>query len=233
MKIAEIAEREQIPIRFLEVILNQLKGGGFVQSRRGAEGGYRLARPADQLTVGEIMALHRRTDRPGRLRQPDPPEGLRIPRRVPLLLLLGPGPSGDLGRRRHDHVRRLGAREPRASERLYRRLDHLTLCPGRRSRESRAIHLDGRPPSRSGSLHSLLADMQELSGTLAEGRPGSRQREGLVVGFFVERFRAAARIHLDELHHAVHPRRCDVVERRSPEADDDLGTARWISRPRI
>ena len=30
MKIAEIAEREQIPIRFLEVILNQLKGGGFV-----------------------------------------------------------------------------------------------------------------------------------------------------------------------------------------------------------
>src|ERR1700730_11946452 len=55
VKIAEIAEKEQIPIRFLEVILNQLKRGGFVQSRRGAEGGYRLARPADQLTVGEIM----------------------------------------------------------------------------------------------------------------------------------------------------------------------------------
>ena len=55
LKIAGIAEREQIPIRFLEVILNQLKGGGFVQSRRGAEGGYLLARAADQLTVGEIM----------------------------------------------------------------------------------------------------------------------------------------------------------------------------------
>jgi Rrf2 family protein len=55
MKIADIAEREMIPIRFLEVILNQLKGGGFVQSRRGAEGGYRLARPADSITVGEIM----------------------------------------------------------------------------------------------------------------------------------------------------------------------------------
>ena len=55
LKIAEIAAREQIPIRFLEVILGQLKGGGFVQSWRGAEGGYRLARPADQLTVGEIM----------------------------------------------------------------------------------------------------------------------------------------------------------------------------------
>ena len=45
LKIAEIAEQQQIPIRFLEVILGQLKGGGFVQSRRGAEGGYRLARP--------------------------------------------------------------------------------------------------------------------------------------------------------------------------------------------
>jgi Rrf2 family protein len=55
MKIAEIAEQELIPIRFLEVILSQLKGGGFVQSRRGAEGGYRLARPAEELTVGEIM----------------------------------------------------------------------------------------------------------------------------------------------------------------------------------
>jgi Rrf2 family transcriptional regulator, cysteine metabolism repressor len=55
MKIAEIAEKQRIPIRFLEVILNQLKGGGFVQSRRGAEGGYRLARPAQELTVGEVM----------------------------------------------------------------------------------------------------------------------------------------------------------------------------------
>jgi Rrf2 family protein len=55
MKISQIAEQELIPIRFLEVILGQLKSGGFVQSRRGAEGGYRLARPADQLTIGEIM----------------------------------------------------------------------------------------------------------------------------------------------------------------------------------
>lgn len=55
VKIAEIADKEQIPIRFLEIILNQLKGGGFVQSRRGAEGGYRLARPAEHVTVGEIM----------------------------------------------------------------------------------------------------------------------------------------------------------------------------------
>ncbi len=55
MKIGDIADRERIPVRFLEAILNQLKGGGFVQSWRGAEGGYRLARPADQITVGEVM----------------------------------------------------------------------------------------------------------------------------------------------------------------------------------
>ena len=55
LKIALIAEREKIPIRFLEVILGQLKGAGFVQSRRGAEGGSRLARAADSLTVGEVM----------------------------------------------------------------------------------------------------------------------------------------------------------------------------------
>ena len=55
MKIALIAERELIPIRFLEVILNQLKGGGFVRSKRGAEGGYFLARPAEELTVGAVM----------------------------------------------------------------------------------------------------------------------------------------------------------------------------------
>lgn len=55
LKIAEIAERQRIPARFLEVILSQLKGGGFVRSRRGAEGGYALARGADQITVGEVM----------------------------------------------------------------------------------------------------------------------------------------------------------------------------------
>ncbi len=55
LKIADIAQGQQIPIRFLEVILSQLKGGGFVQSRRGAEGGYRLSRAAEGLTIGEIM----------------------------------------------------------------------------------------------------------------------------------------------------------------------------------
>jgi len=55
MKAGEIAERQHIPIKFLEAILSQLKGGGFIVSRRGAEGGYTLARPADRLKIGEII----------------------------------------------------------------------------------------------------------------------------------------------------------------------------------
>jgi len=55
VKIADIARRQGIPQKFLELILASLKQGGFVESRRGAEGGYLLARPADSLTVGDIL----------------------------------------------------------------------------------------------------------------------------------------------------------------------------------
>ncbi len=54
-KIADIAEAQAIPPRFLEVILSQLKQGEFVTSRRGAEGGYLLARDPGGLLVGEII----------------------------------------------------------------------------------------------------------------------------------------------------------------------------------
>jgi Rrf2 family transcriptional regulator, cysteine metabolism repressor len=55
VKIADIAARQKIPQKFLELILAQLKQGGFVQSRRGAEGGYLLARPPDTIMVGEVL----------------------------------------------------------------------------------------------------------------------------------------------------------------------------------
>lgn len=55
VKIAEIARRQQIPQKFLELILASLKQGGFVESRRGAEGGYLLARRPDAITVGEVL----------------------------------------------------------------------------------------------------------------------------------------------------------------------------------
>ncbi len=55
VRIADIAKAQSIPVRFLEVILNQLKQGGFVTSQRGNEGGYILVRPPDELTVGDII----------------------------------------------------------------------------------------------------------------------------------------------------------------------------------
>ena len=57
VKIADIARRQKIPQKFLELILANLKQGGFVESRRGAEGGYRLAEPAARISVGEVLAL--------------------------------------------------------------------------------------------------------------------------------------------------------------------------------
>ena len=55
IRIADIASRQKIPQKFLELILSGLKQAGFVESRRGAEGGYLLARPAETLTVGEVL----------------------------------------------------------------------------------------------------------------------------------------------------------------------------------
>src|SRR5712675_831820 len=55
VRIADIARRQQIPQKFLELILASLKQGGFVESRRGAEGGYLLARSPESLTVGEVL----------------------------------------------------------------------------------------------------------------------------------------------------------------------------------
>ncbi len=55
VKIADIARRQQIPQKFLELILAGLKQSGFVDSRRGAEGGYLLARSPDAITVGDVL----------------------------------------------------------------------------------------------------------------------------------------------------------------------------------
>ncbi len=55
VKIAEIAARQKIPQKFLELILSQLKQGGFLGSRRGADGGYFLARPSRGITVGDVL----------------------------------------------------------------------------------------------------------------------------------------------------------------------------------
>lgn len=54
-KIADIAQTQAIPARFLEVILSQLKHGGFVESRRGKQGGYFLVDSPAALTVGKVV----------------------------------------------------------------------------------------------------------------------------------------------------------------------------------
>ncbi|HLV00627.1 MAG TPA: Rrf2 family transcriptional regulator, partial [Acidobacteriota bacterium] len=51
----EVSEKQQIPLKFLEQILIQLKNGGLVRSVRGAGGGYFLARPASQITLRDII----------------------------------------------------------------------------------------------------------------------------------------------------------------------------------
>ncbi len=55
VKMAEIAEIQAIPPRFLEVILSQLKQAGFVDSQRGNEGGYFLTCELSDLSVGDII----------------------------------------------------------------------------------------------------------------------------------------------------------------------------------
>jgi len=53
--IHELAARADIPTKFLEQILLDLKRGGFVESRRGKIGGYLLARPPKEIALGEVI----------------------------------------------------------------------------------------------------------------------------------------------------------------------------------
>ena len=55
VKAEQISEAQSIPLNFLENILAELRRGGIVESRRGAAGGYLLARPADEITVADVI----------------------------------------------------------------------------------------------------------------------------------------------------------------------------------
>jgi Rrf2 family protein len=55
--ISDIAEEQNIPKKFLEQILLDLKHQGIVMSRRGKMGGYLLLKPADEITFGEVLRL--------------------------------------------------------------------------------------------------------------------------------------------------------------------------------
>ena len=53
--IRTISEQQNVPKRFLEQILNDLKSAGIVQSRRGVAGGYRLARKPEEITLAAVV----------------------------------------------------------------------------------------------------------------------------------------------------------------------------------
>ncbi len=55
VRIQAISEQQNIPKRFLEQILNDLKSAGVVASRRGVAGGYRLARPPQEITLAAVV----------------------------------------------------------------------------------------------------------------------------------------------------------------------------------
>jgi Rrf2 family cysteine metabolism transcriptional repressor len=53
--IGTIAERREMPVQFLEQLFSTLRRSGLLTSHRGVKGGYTLARPADQITVLEVV----------------------------------------------------------------------------------------------------------------------------------------------------------------------------------
>ncbi len=73
VKSADIARAQAIPATFLEQILSQLRKAGVVESRRGPDGGHRLARPAYSITVADVV---RHMDGPLALVRGERPEAL-------------------------------------------------------------------------------------------------------------------------------------------------------------
>jgi Rrf2 family protein len=55
ISIRELSEKENIPIKFLEAILLELKRAGYLSSRRGVAGGYSLAKPMEQIVIGDVV----------------------------------------------------------------------------------------------------------------------------------------------------------------------------------
>lgn len=55
VSLKEISERQQLSLKYLEQIVTPLAREGLVKSERGSQGGYRLTKPADQYTAGEIL----------------------------------------------------------------------------------------------------------------------------------------------------------------------------------
>ncbi len=57
LQVSELASKEGLPIKFLEQILMQLKAAGYLESKRGKHGGYLLARPPENISMGQVARL--------------------------------------------------------------------------------------------------------------------------------------------------------------------------------
>src|SRR6185295_3992825 len=57
VRVSELADTEQLPVKFLEQILQVLKDAGLVASVRGKFGGYRLAKPMKKIAIGQVVRL--------------------------------------------------------------------------------------------------------------------------------------------------------------------------------
>ncbi len=57
VQVSELADNEQLPVKFLEQILQALKEAGFVESVRGKFGGYRLAKKPKDIPIGQVVRL--------------------------------------------------------------------------------------------------------------------------------------------------------------------------------
>ena len=55
--VSELAESDRLPLKFVERILLELRGAGYIETQRGKLGGYALAKPMEQITMGEIVRL--------------------------------------------------------------------------------------------------------------------------------------------------------------------------------
>ena len=81
LKRSAISERQQIPMPFLTQVLSALVSSGLAKSVRGPDGGYLLARPADEITLLDIVS---------KLQGPVMPRGCLDPERPDVCLVSGP-----------------------------------------------------------------------------------------------------------------------------------------------
>lgn len=57
VSVTELAEVERLPLKFIEQILTQLRHAGYVETRRGKAGGYRIVKPLEEIRMGEVVRL--------------------------------------------------------------------------------------------------------------------------------------------------------------------------------